>query len=526
MNFIITFLKSRWVLLTVLCVFIVLKLPHLSYPYYWDESWPYATALRAMYTNGVSLLPNAMDADISRGHPLLFHVLAAGWMKVFGVSHVALHSFALLISVAFLVVIYEAGLSLFNDRVAIMALLLVASQEVFFIQSSFVLLEVLVALLCFLSLWCYATNKHLLVAIFLTLLFYTKESGLILGAILGLDALVQLFGKNTGLKEKIGRLLSVGVPCILIALFFLIQKYQRGWYIFPLHSDIIEGSWNAFWYKFRMCCVSDVFYNNLKFYYFLLLGVVATVAAIRSRKWVQLAIWLPIVIVFYYVDDMRAGRILPSIPFFIVFVLSWFWLLRVVSRADMFKTASQRRFIVLAGTFVICFLCFSAMNYYTCRYLLAVLVPVLFLFAVLLDAYISLSFEWVYYVFLAAVPVLTYFAFTTNHGLRDTDRGAFDAMDVQQDVVNYLEQHGYYEQQIAVGSFLEKQHLLDPTTGFLRSDTVFKNVRWDIDVKTELVIFDNIEADNRYDVIVSDTSFQRVHRYSRGVAWAEIYMRK
>ena len=86
MNKAVIFLRDRWPLLVVLLVFIILKLPHLDYLFYWDESWPYASAVNEMYQKGVSLSPIALGGEISRGHPLFFHAAAATWMNIFGDS--------------------------------------------------------------------------------------------------------------------------------------------------------------------------------------------------------------------------------------------------------------------------------------------------------------------------------------------------------------------------------------------------------------------------------------------------------
>ena len=88
------FVKKYWVLLLVLLVFVIFKIPHLFYPYYWDESWPYAPAIREMLHHGISLMPDAVNPELSRGHPLFFHAIAALWMKIFGSSHFAMHSFS------------------------------------------------------------------------------------------------------------------------------------------------------------------------------------------------------------------------------------------------------------------------------------------------------------------------------------------------------------------------------------------------------------------------------------------------
>ena len=64
-------------------IFIIFKLPHLSLPYYSDEAWSYIPAIHMMETNGLSMLPDALPPDVSRGHPLLFYFLGALWMRVF-----------------------------------------------------------------------------------------------------------------------------------------------------------------------------------------------------------------------------------------------------------------------------------------------------------------------------------------------------------------------------------------------------------------------------------------------------------
>ncbi len=151
-NLMSDFLRKRWVLFLVLAVFVVCKIPHLYYPFYWDESWPYATAVKAMYAHGPSLMPNAIDGELSRGHPLFFHAAGALWMDVFGSSHFSMHCFALFIAIACLVSLYEIGLKLFNQRVAVLSLLLVSTLAIFFLHSSLLLFEILVAWLGFVSL--------------------------------------------------------------------------------------------------------------------------------------------------------------------------------------------------------------------------------------------------------------------------------------------------------------------------------------------------------------------------------------
>ena len=61
----------------MLLLFLLYKLPFMALPYYYDEAWPYAVAIRTVHANGLSLLPTALDPELSRGHPVMFHFLGA-----------------------------------------------------------------------------------------------------------------------------------------------------------------------------------------------------------------------------------------------------------------------------------------------------------------------------------------------------------------------------------------------------------------------------------------------------------------
>ena len=525
--FMYLFLKHRWPLFLVLLVFIICKIPHLSYSYYWDESWPYAPAIREMYNHGISIMPTAVESELSRGHPLFFHAIAAMWMHIFGNSFIAMHSFALFISLLFLITIYEAGLKIFNKRVAVLALLLVASQELFFVQSSYVLMEILVAFLAFASLYFYVREKYLLTILTLSALFYTKESGLIMGAVLGLDAFFSLLSKEGFSRKNIFRVLSVAAPCLLIGIFFLIQKHIRGWYIFPFYSELIEHSWKAFWYKFRMSCVRYSFYENYKYLDMLLLLILSIVAAIKQKKAGYLILWLPGAIIYYYVDDLRAGRLLPSVPFFIVFVISLWCMLYTFRRIKLYENKEQQKFIELSTCFIFSFLCFSATNFLTYRYLLADIVPLLFFAAFIVTRFSDLSYKWIWYPATAMILFISFYAFYHNplYG-GDTDMAGFKGIKIQKNLADFLEKNNYYDSSICCGSFMEKEHLIDPNTGFLKSQKAFKNVKWELDASTAFIVFDSMEYDYRYKQVISQPNFHLVYRTQEGKLWGEIYQQQ
>lgn len=469
-------------------------------------------------------MPGAIDPELSRGHPLFFHAAAATWMNVFGPSHISMHSFALSLSLLFLISIYELGLRLFNRNVAVLSTVMVALQVMFFVQSTFVLFDMLVAFLAFLSLYFYSKNMFVATALCLSALFYTKESGLIAGFVIGIHALAGLADRKTSMSVRLKRLTSIGVPCILIGIFFLLQKYKHGWFIFPLYNELIENRWEMFWYRFKVLSAANTFSLHLRHYYFLLLLAMTILTTAKTKNYRHLILFFPALAIYYCTDDMRSGRLMPGIPFFIVFVISIIVMLYITVKENYYDSLSQQRFMMLLCAFVFCFLCFSSLNFFTPRYLLASVVPVLFIAAVFLSKYIALTGKKMIYPVLLLILAIGFFSFKTNYGYGDVDLGAFDAVHVEQKIVDYFEQNVPYEKVIG-SSFLEKEHLLHPATGFLHSDKAFVNTGWYINEKTDYAVFTNIEPDDRYEQVKRDPSFTLAYRYKKGEVWGEVYKR-
>lgn len=185
-------------LLGVIAALIAFKLPHLSLPYFWDEAWVYAPAVLEMHKNGLSLLPDAIPPELSRGHPLLFHFLAAVWVKIFGTSFFAFHSFALAVSVSLLVAVYFFCKEFFSPMMGLLSAAMLAVQPLFIAQSSFLLPEVMMALWTVLTLYFYLKEKWMLFIVFASLMLLTKESGIVLLGTIGLWTLFE----NVFLKKE------------------------------------------------------------------------------------------------------------------------------------------------------------------------------------------------------------------------------------------------------------------------------------------------------------------------------------
>jgi len=519
------FFKDRIFLWLLLAAFVLLKLPHLDVPFYWDECWPYATAVRRMYEHGPSLLPGTIGAEYYRGHPTLFYFLASGWMKLFGTSHVAMHSFPLFVSVLLLISVYEAGLRWYGPAAAMTASLLVAFQVAFFIQASFLLPEVLLAFFAFLGLCFYAARKYLLTALALSCLFYTKESGMVLGALLGLHAFLMLFQKQEPLRHRLLPLLSIAVPFLLTALFFLAQKRIMGWYLFPLHTGLIEHSLRNFVMKLGGC-FSFLYLESFRHCMYGLWALALVLEAFAGGKRKQALPHLAALVLlaaFPFITGLHKVRLLLP-PLLLI------WILRTVHRfLRQYYPASrtaQHRLLLLCPAFVLAFCCFTAMNIFILRYLLIALVPSLFVLGIMLARKASRLKSIGMAALLLLIVLAEALVFYRDEAYGDINPGAFDGMYVQQQLTRYLERMRYYDKKIGTNSYLERMHLTDPYTGFLSSGKTFSQVNWEITPQTELAVFSNIEPDYQYEMVKKNPAFRRVFRVDKGKVWGEVYLRQ
>ena len=226
----------------VAMVFIIAKMPAMQLPYFWDELGVYARAGLYLHDHGVGLLPAVLPPELSRGHPLLFSFIHGLGYQIFGDSVLGGHITGLLIALALVLSVYYISNVHFNQKTALLAMMLTIAQPVFFAQSILVLPEVCLALLMLWSLHYWAKKKYGWFAMFATMAILVKETAIIIPVVVAsADIIVWLVRRN---KYPVGGLkwqqLFLITPFVIFGIFLLIQKQQNGWYFFPLHQDNVE----------------------------------------------------------------------------------------------------------------------------------------------------------------------------------------------------------------------------------------------------------------------------------------------
>jgi 4-amino-4-deoxy-L-arabinose transferase-like glycosyltransferase len=513
-------IKKRWILFIGLLLFIIAKIPHLSCGFYWDESQVYGPAVKLMYAHGPSLLPNAIPVEYSRGHPLLFPAVCALWMDIFGQSNFVMHTFALFVSVILAITIFEILLRLFNQRTASISIILLLLNIYFFAESTFVLNDIMLGLLALLTLYFFVTKKYYLAALFLSMLLYTKESGLVACVPMGGSILMGMINKREPLRHTFLKIISLAIPLVLIALFFVLQKKMNGWYLTPGHVGLINFDIGNTLHNFKST-LNSLFYNEQNYYPFVVLLILSVFAAIKQRSWKYLAVPLMAVNIYlslFVFSDNATGFYITTFFFLLLFLFFFF-------RRFRYYNDTQEQFIKIIAAFCVFYIYFCCVNFYETRYLMPALIFItVILMAIGIDFFLKDLATRTFMVVAGTLVVLGSSSFFI--GANEYELRIYDRLKVQGDIIDFLEQNNYYDTNIYNNQEHELLHLINANSGFLHSSRTFINASNNIHKYNKLFIFDNMDSpDSRYEGIKNDSGFILLSRFQKGQEWVEVYER-
>ncbi|SHF73823.1 Dolichyl-phosphate-mannose-protein mannosyltransferase [Mariniphaga anaerophila] len=410
---------KNYLFIVPLLFVVIVKFPHLYLPYFWDEAWSYFPAVYKMYENGPGLLPGALPLWDAKGHPLFFFFLSSLWMKLVGTSVFAVHILPLLISLGtltatFFLVKKHAGLWAAN-----IAVMLFSVQSLFLAQATMLLPEMLVTLLLLLSTNAYLNKKLALFALLASLMVLTKETSIIfIGGFLLFHFIISLIQKEN-LSKFVKESLWLVVPIFIYGAFLILHKKEFGSYFFNEHLNYVQADFTTILRKLKIAA-----------------GIIFT----------------------------RYGRI-------IILAAVIFALASVLIRK---RKIENGKLLALATLQIIVFVLFSALNFYTQRYMLSLLA----LFMVIAGVILSQSkFEnrianRIILVVITAIPLVYTFTQKTN---ADSDLGYAEVVKTHQQMVEFCEGQGWHDESIAT-SFNLIFCLRNPHLGYLSSEKNFKNV--------------------------------------------------
>lgn len=260
----------------------------LALPYFWDEMGVYGNGLQNMLRDGIGLHPAKLEPEISRGHPLLLHVVHTLVLQFFGNHLFISHALALAISSLTLVATYFLAKKVLPVGYAALAVLLLMAQPVFLAQSALVLPEMPVALLFILTLIFFFNRQYLLSAIVCVAGVLVKESFIIIPAMLGAGVLLRGFFERKTINYKA---FYYALPLLAFLIFLKIQHNTYGWYFFPYHTEIVQNSaLSEFFHKFKRH-MQFIFFKQGRNQWIIFAAIAIVGAVLRTKGKVVLSIF-------------------------------------------------------------------------------------------------------------------------------------------------------------------------------------------------------------------------------------------
>ncbi len=457
------FEKKDLLLLIPIGILLIIQLPNLPLPYFWDEAWSYITGIKAMADAGPSLLPGALPIDYCKGHPQLFFFVNSLWMNLFSSSIVMMRVLSLLVSIGVIITSYVGLKRMINWEAGIFASLLISVQSMFLAQSILVLPEMLMTLLFIISFFFFLENKYLGYAISSTLMVFTKETSIIFCIVFGVFYLASLICKSNREKFKITHILAFVTPALVYALFLLLHYLKFGIIFYGEHLNYITFDW------------SIILDRNSRAY-----------TSIFSK-------------------DGRLLILISTIASFIVL---------------LFHKQKKTKLLVLGILSTLTFLAFSVFNYYTLRYGLVAIVIFIVIFASILGQ-LKLNIYVKGGITLALACVCLFYSMTHKENC-DVDLGYIETIKVHQEMVKYCEENIAYDEPVAV-SFNMIFNLRDNNIGYLKGEKEFSKVMdWKNYLEAKYFIHESTFG-NEASVEYAKNNFKLIKTFANKHAWGYIY---
>jgi len=434
-------------------------------------------------------------------------------MKLAGASNYSMHVLSLLWSVVLSLSVYVIMAKRFGEKTALIGLLILLSTHEFFAASTFVLNDIMLGWLSLLAIHFY-TERHIrITALVLTALLLTKESGIVVCLVIYSDAIWH----NRKQPSNLLPLWPVFIlPAAIFSTLLIIQKYQLGWFFYPNHVDLIApGLQNTL--AHMQTGMRFLFFENGAWLPCVSLGVLATIAFLKTRQRKYLAV--PLYLIMLFANLLLFSH--KDAVFYAFLAGSVLLFIRYIPKISISTTPENNRFLRISLATTIFFLYFCCINFFETRYLFPCL---LFIQAILLPTYLQQLIKKARmsnmgYAFLLAIPLLLA---TYNRNFVEYDR-----MWVHKNIAEFMENHNLYSASICSPLFFERIHLTDPKTGYRSTNRTFTHISENIENQTQLLIVDNIETPELfYPPNFCPDSFRLAYTAKRGDVIALVYQRR
>ncbi|HAH23456.1 MAG TPA: hypothetical protein DCL77_06830 [Prolixibacteraceae bacterium] len=445
-------------------ILLIIQVPHLGLPYFFDEAWSYFPSIKKMAALGPSLFPGVLPIDDCKGHPQLFFFVSAEWMRIFPDNIPMMRILPLLFSIGVLGVVYFELLKLANWETAVIASLLISVQSMFLAQSIFLLPEMLMTFFFVLSFFFFLRSRFTAYAITSSLMVLTKETSIIFPVVFGVFYLLTLLAPSNREKFRHRYLLALIIPGIIYVAFLILHYRKFGVVFYGEHLDYISMDWPTIHDKINRA------------YSFIFIGY--------GRRCISIAA--------------------------IAALILW-----------LYQRPKNGRLIILGILSFLAFMIFSVFNFYTQRYGLVAMVLFIILFSYLLGQLRITTFaKGGIAVSLAAICL--YFSLTEKQNA-DIDLGYVETIKVHQELVQFCEENNLYDQPISA-TFNMIFCLRDKDLGYVTGNKSFSKIMdWKQYMQCHYFIYEATMGDPPPGVEYAKENFKLVKTLTNKHAWGYIY---
>jgi 4-amino-4-deoxy-L-arabinose transferase-like glycosyltransferase len=320
------FASPAFAMVSLAVAAILLKLPTLDTPAYWDEmGW----LRQAHWLSEGSLrgaIPGLRPAAEFWGHPPGLHLILATLGKIFGVSlntaHALIAVFAALgVCATFLLARYWHG-----TRTAWLAALFLLLSPVYLAQSGMFLADVPVTALGALATYFVVKNRYVPYVTCASCMVLLKETAIVLVVALLLYRFVVLSPFRQARLRDVAR---YSLPLAVIGAFILLQKATTGhfFFIYDFDVELFQLTPDLVWYQFGVI-TRWIFIDQYRFIFTALIALNLLVNAKARRR----ELWL---FAFVVVLSGYSFSVLYFLPRYLLPVLPLFYILAAASILDL-----------------------------------------------------------------------------------------------------------------------------------------------------------------------------------------------
>jgi len=369
----------------------------------------------------------------------------------------------------------------------------------------------------FLSFYFAVKEQWIQYILFFTLALYTKESAIVLlPVIIGLLTYNRIVDRNYKVVKN--TLYSI-IPFLLVSLHFVYQKSIFDWYFYPLHMEFIELNFEDVAYKFSRY-YRAIFDARLQYFFnATLLIYVCLILYFQNVKRKKIVIGSIVLsfILLVGLNGISNSVIATGSLLFLTLGIGFYKI--------KFESKYLHKLVLGSWLFMYGFTLFSALNFYSTRYIVPVIIFYAFVYMIVLHKFINLK-ERPLYKYLIVIFLVMLAGRFHKKELSDIDTSYKHVVKTHNEIVNYFV--GNVNQDKTIGAdFLETHFLTNANCSYLNSNQEYSNVSHLYDKSLDYYIITNLEAsieDKRRSIDLSN--YKIVANFSSSLCIGEVYQRK